>query len=62
MVVVKSLINSRKQVLILNVVRLSVYDCFSFIFDNICIEKTWVRKKKKKKKKKRRRNFSPLRT
>ena len=51
-VVVKSLINSRKHslVLILNVVRLSVYDCFSLIFDNICMEKTWVRKKKKKKK------------
>ena len=30
-------------VLILNVVRLSVYDCFSVIFDNICMERTWIR-------------------
>ena len=29
-------------VLILNVVRLSVYDSFSVIFDNICMGRTWI--------------------
>ena len=29
--------------LILNVLRLSVQDCFSVILDNICIEGTWIR-------------------
>ena len=29
-------------VLIFNVVRLFVYDCFSVIFDNICMKRTWI--------------------
>ena len=44
MVVVKSLISSRKQTctlsLILNVVRLFGSDCFLLIFDNICKAKS----------------------
>ena len=31
-------------VLIVNVVRLFVWDCLSAIFDNICMERTWIRK------------------
>ena len=40
------LIDIRKHtslVLILNVVRLSVQDCSSVIFANICMQRTWIR-------------------
>ena len=30
-------------VLILNIARLSIEDCFSVIFDNICMERTWIK-------------------
>ena len=30
---------------LLNVVRLSIWDCFSVIFDNICMERTQMRGK-----------------
>ena len=44
MVVVKDLVNSRNiLILILNIARLSVWDCFSVIFD-VCMERAWTRK------------------